>query len=101
MLFALGAASAALNAVQSLSAVSSGIGQGSSNPFELGSPASASAKLVPASGFGGGAQISAATMNQLFHAGGSACTATPASAASSYQSAQAGLGSVAPPSVSA
>jgi hypothetical protein len=80
MLFALGAASTALNAVQSLtsSASSTGFDQGSANPFEVASPAPASASPVPATGFGAGAQISPATMSELL-AAQSQSTATPAS----------------------
>ena len=60
MLFALGAASTALSAVQSLtsslssSASSTGFDQGSANPFEVARPAPASASPIPATGFSTG-----------------------------------------------
>jgi hypothetical protein len=94
MLFALGAASTALSAVQSLSTSSStGLDQGSDNPFEVGSPAPASANPIPATGFGAASQISPATMSELLAAQSQSPTSTPASttagttsATSSYQS---------------
>ena len=76
MLFALGAASTALSAVQSLtsslsssaSASSTGFDQGSANAFEVASPAPASASPIPATGFSAGSQISPATMSELLAA---------------------------------
>jgi len=98
MLLALGAASTALNAVQSLtssltsSASSTGFDQGSANPFEVASPAPTSASSVPSTGFSAGAQISPATMNELLAAQSQSSTTTTAPtsatapATSSYQS---------------
>ncbi len=101
MMFALGAASAALNAVQSLSTSSTGLGQGSGDPFEVGRPASASARPIPTSGFDARSRISAATMNALFDTAGSAGTTSPGSATTSYQSAGQASVSAAPVSISA
>ena len=100
MLFALGAASTALSAVQSLtsslssSASSTGFDQGSANPFEAASPAPASASPIPATGFSAGSQISPATMSELLAAqssgtdpaGACAGATAPTSPTSSYQS---------------
>jgi hypothetical protein len=94
MLLALGAASTALNAVQSLtsslssSASSTGFDQGWANPFEVASPAPTTASSVPATGFSAGAQISSATMSELLAAQSQSSTTTsaPAPATSSYQS---------------
>lgn len=96
MLFALGAASTALSAVQSLtsslssSASSTGFDQGSANPFEAASPAPASASPIPATGFSAGSQISPATMSELLAAQSSgtdpAGATAPTSPTSSYQS---------------
>jgi hypothetical protein len=102
MLFALGAASTALSAVQSLSTSSStGLDQGSDNPFEVGSPAPASTNSIPATGFGAASQISPATMSELLTAQSSgstdpssdpplqplqAGTTAPTSATSTYRS---------------
>jgi len=98
MLLALGAASTALNAVQSLttsltsSAPSTGFDQSSANPFEVASPAPTSASSVPSTGFSAGAQISPATMNELLAAQSQSSTTTTAPtsatapATSSYQS---------------
>ena len=106
MLFALGAASTALSAVQSLtsslssSASSTGFDQGSANAFEVPSPAPASTGPIPATGFSAGSQISPATMSELLAAQSSgadpgsdplrqafqAGSTAPTSATSSYQS---------------
>jgi hypothetical protein len=107
MLLALGAASTALSAVQSLSsslssaASSTGLDQGSANPFEVASPAPASASPIPATGFSAGSQISPATMSELLAAQSSgnadpgsdplrqalqAGSTAPTSVTSSYQS---------------
>lgn len=102
MLFALGAASTALSAVQSLtsslssSASSTGFDQGSANPFEVARPAPASASPIPATGFSTGSQISPATMSELLAAQSQSSTSAPesttagstapTSATSSYQS---------------
>lgn len=89
MLLALGAASTALNAVQSLtsslssSASSTGFDQGSANPFEVASPAPTSASSVPSTGFSAGAQISPATMSELLAAQSQSSTTTPASTSAS------------------
>lgn len=100
MLFALGAASTALSALQSLS-TSSSTGLDQDNPFEVGSPAPASANPIPATGFGAASQISPATMSELLAAQSSGNTdppsdpplqapqagaTTPTSATSSYRS---------------
>jgi hypothetical protein len=80
MLFALGAASTALSAVQSLSTSSStGLDQGSDNPFEVASAAPASANPIPATGFSAASQISPATMSELLAAQSQSSTSTPAS----------------------
>jgi hypothetical protein len=81
MLFALGAASTALSAVQSLtsSASSTGFDQSSANPFEVSGPCPASASPVPATGFSAGSQISPATMSELLTAQSQSPTSTPAS----------------------
>ena len=102
MLFALGAASTALSAVQSLtsslssSASSTGFDQGSVNAFEVPSPAPASTGPIPATGFSAGSQISPATMSELLAAQSQSSTSVPesttagstapTSATSSYQS---------------
>jgi len=102
MLFALGAASTALSAVQSLtsslssSASSTGFDQGSANAFEVPSPAPASTGPIPATGFSAGSQISPATMSELLAAQSQSSTSVPesttagstapTSATSSYQS---------------
>jgi hypothetical protein len=104
MLLALGAASTALNAVQSLTsslssaASSTGFDQGSTNPFEVASPAPTTTSSVPATGFSAGAQISPTTMSELLAAqsqsssttsastSATAPTSAPAPATASYQS---------------
>ena len=82
MLFALGAASTALSAVQSLATSSStGLDQGSDNPFEVASPAPVSANPIPATGFSAGSQISPATMSELLAAQDQSSTSTGGSGA--------------------
>ena len=84
MLFALGAASTALNALQSLSTSSStGLDQGSDNPFEVASTAPASPNPIPATGFSAASQISPATMSELLAAQSQSSTSTPASTSAS------------------
>jgi len=74
MLLALGAVSSALDALQSLSssksssAQSTGLNQGSTNPFDFSTNASAAAGSIPASRSGGASQISPATMGALLAA---------------------------------
>jgi hypothetical protein len=74
MLLALGAVSSALDALQSLSssksssAQSTGLNQGSTNPFDFSANASAAAGSIPASRSGGASQISPATMGALLAA---------------------------------
>ncbi|HET7092345.1 MAG TPA: EF-hand domain-containing protein [Thermomicrobiales bacterium] len=75
MLFALGAVSSALDAIQSLtstktpSARTTGLGQGAANPFAIdsGSPATGSG-ATPSASAGNGPHISPETMNALFAA---------------------------------
>jgi hypothetical protein len=74
MLLALGAVSSALDALQSLSSSkssssqSTGLNQGSTNPFDFSTNASAAAGSIPASRSGGASQISPATMGALLAA---------------------------------
>jgi len=74
MLLALGAVSSALDALQSLSssksssAQSTGLNQGSTNPFDFSANASAAPGSIPASRSGGASQISPATMGALLAA---------------------------------
>jgi hypothetical protein len=74
MLLALGAVSSALDALQSLSSSKSsssqatGLNQGSTNPFDFSTNASAAAGSIPASRSGGASQISPATMGALLAA---------------------------------
>lgn len=74
MLIAFGAASAALDAIHSLttssssSAQSTGFSQASADLFGLSGGASASGSPAAGSGFSGGAQISPGTMSALFDA---------------------------------
>src|SRR5207302_8658733 len=68
------AVSSALDALQSLSssksssAQSTGLNQGSTNPFDFSTNASAAAGSIPASRSGGASQISPATMGALLAA---------------------------------
>lgn len=87
MLIGLGAASAALDAIHSLtsssssSAQSTGFSQASADLFAPSGGASASESSAPVPGFSGGAQISPSTMSALLAAQGQSQTgaATPAS----------------------
>ena len=87
MLIAFGAASAALDAIHSLtsssssSAQSTGFSQASADLFAPSGGASASESSAPVPGFSGGAQISPSTMSALLAAQGQSRTgaATPAS----------------------
>ena len=88
MLFALGAASSAIDALKALtsskssSAPSTGLSQGVANPFDLSSGSSASA--ASSSGCGGGcSQISPQTMSALLDAQGQSSTGSAASATKS------------------
>jgi hypothetical protein len=89
MLFALGAATAALDAVNSL--ISSGASSSSTSslhstgfstvdPFEIASPASTSS--APASGVGAGSPISPATLNTLLAAQSQSSTGSASTNAS-------------------
>jgi hypothetical protein len=86
MLLALGAASAALDAIKSLtssnpsSSQSAGFGPTSADPFDIAAAPSGSSTAV--SGFSGGARISPATMSALLAAQSQSSTgsATPVSA---------------------
>jgi hypothetical protein len=108
MLFALGAASSALDAVQSLtSSVSAPVQSGASatgfqqaDPFEVSSPASVAVNTgAVTTGFGAASQISPVTMQALLAAQGSstATSSAPPVAAepSSVTAASPGLGSAA------
>jgi hypothetical protein len=81
MLFAVGAASAALQVIKSLtspagsSAQSAPRSQSSADPFEVSSPAPSSASSTQATGFVAGQPISPATMNALLAAQGQSSTA--------------------------
>jgi len=72
MLFALGAASAALDAFKSLTAPQPsssqplGFGPNSDDPFDISAPATEGS--TPASGFSGGTQISSDTISALLDA---------------------------------
>ena len=87
MLLALGAASAAIDALQALtsskssSAKTTGVSQGAANPFDLSASSSASTSASTGSGgSGGGAQISPETMSALLAAQSQASAGTTASA---------------------
>jgi hypothetical protein len=84
MLFALGAATAALDAVNALtsSSTSSSKSTGFSavDPFEIASPASTSS--APASGVGAGSPISPATLNTLLAAQSQSSTGSASTNAS-------------------
>ena len=94
MLFALGAASSVLDAIQSLtssassSTQSTGFSQASANLFGLSGGAPASGSPAAASGSTGFTQLSPATMSALLAAQGQSPTpsATPTSPASALQS---------------
>jgi hypothetical protein len=93
MLFALGAAATALNAVSSLASSSASPAKSSGfnavDPFEIASPVSASTSSAPASGFSAGSQISPATLNTLLAAQSQSSTASnpsaPTSASEAWQ----------------
>jgi hypothetical protein len=89
MLPALGAASYALDALQSLLSPSSsspqttGFGQTSTNPFDFSTSAVPSGNPAPVSGANGFSQISPATMSALLAAQGQSSAATTTSAPTS------------------
>lgn len=89
MLFALGAASSALNAIQSLtSSISSspqatGFSEASTDPFKIPSSASTATSSPPAARATGFSQISPATMSALLAAQGQLSAATTTSASTS------------------
>ena len=91
MLFALGAASSALDAIQSLtsskssSPPSTGLDAASTDPFAVAAPASGSP--TPTSGGSGFSQLSPATMSTLLAAQGQSSTATTTPASTSRSSA--------------
>jgi hypothetical protein len=86
MLFALGAASSVLDALQSLTSSKSsspqatGFSQPAANPFDLPGSTAASANSAPVSGSGGFSQISPTTMSALIAAQSQSSTATTTSA---------------------
>lgn len=84
MLFALGAATAALDAVSSLTSSGASSPQSSGfsavDPFKVASPASTSS--APASGSGAGSQISPATLNTLLAAQSQSSTGSTSTSAS-------------------
>ena len=91
MLFALGAVSTALDALQSLtsskssSSQATGFRQAATNPFDItsGITPSASSASTPATGFSGSSQLSPATMSALLAAQSQTSTATATSAPTS------------------
>src|SRR5882724_6886097 len=90
MLFALGAASSAIDALQALTsskstaAKSTGVSQANSqaNSFDFFSSSQASTSAGSSSGGGGGSQISPETMSALLAAQSQSSTGTTASASS-------------------
>jgi hypothetical protein len=89
MMFALGAASSALDMIKSLASSNSssspatGFNEASTDPFNISSGAAASTG-APATGFtGGGSQISPATMSALLAAQGQSSAGTASSASTS------------------
>ena len=96
MLFALGAASSALEAIQSLTTAKSsstpttGFGQGSSNPFDLSGSTAASTSQAPVTGGNGFTQISPQTMSALLAAQGQSSTTSTASTTTSASTSQSG-----------
>ena len=91
MLFALGAATAALDAVSSLTSSNASPSSSSSppstgfsavDPFEIASPASASTSSAPVSGLGSGSQLSPATLNALLAAQSQSSTGSASTSAS-------------------
>ena len=91
MLFALGAATAALDAVSALASPSSAKSTGFSavDPFEIASPTSASTGSAAVSGFSAGSQISPTTLNALLAAQSQSSTGSnpsaPGSASDAWQ----------------
>ena len=85
MLFALGAATAALDAVSSLTSSNASspqsTGFSAADPFAIASPASTSS--APVSGFSAGSQISPATMNALLAAQGRSSAGSDATSSAS------------------
>lgn len=87
MLFALGAASCALDALQSLTSSKStspqttGFTQSSTNPFDFASPSTPSGTQAPVTGGNGFTQISPATMSALLAAQGQSPTGTTTTSA--------------------
>jgi hypothetical protein len=88
MLFALGAAASALDALQSLTSSKSkspqptGFDQSSTNPFDITTSSTQTGSQPPVVGGAGFTQISPATMSTLLAAQGQASTATTTSTAS-------------------
>jgi hypothetical protein len=94
MLFALGAASTAFDAIKSLTSSklaksSPALGQASANPFSVSAADAAPANSAVSTGFSGGARISPATFSALLEAQSQSSTngaaQTPASRASALQ----------------
>ena len=88
MLFALGAAATALDAVSSLTSSSGSsspqsTGFSAVDPFKIASPVSASTGSAPASGSSIGSQLSPATLNTLLAAQSQASTGSNSSAPTS------------------
>ena len=86
MLFALGAAATALDAVSSLASSSGSspqsIGFSAVDPFEIASPVPSSTGSAAVSGFGAGSQISPATLNTLLAAQSQSSTGSASTSAS-------------------
>ena len=83
MLLALGAASAALDALKSLTSTKSTSPQPPASPFDLSAGASASTGSTAVPGSGSGSQISPATMSALLAAQGQSSTGPISSASTS------------------
>jgi Ca2+-binding EF-hand superfamily protein len=87
MLFAVGAASIALDAVKSLtssvSSSSQSTGFGQANPFEISSSTATSASATEATGFSAGSQISPSTMSALLAAQDQSSTGSTTTASTS------------------
>jgi hypothetical protein len=89
MMFALGAASSALDMIKSLASSGSasspagGFNEASTDPFSIASGASASTGAVATGFTGAGSQISPATMSALLAAQGQSSTGTAGSASTS------------------
>ena len=86
MLFALGAAATALDAVGSLASSSASsppsTGFSAVDPFEIAGPAPSSTGSAAVSGFGAGSQISPATLNTLLAAQSQSSTGAASTGAS-------------------